>query len=662
MKIRCLNCMREYDDGESCCPYCGFVPGTPPNELYHLHPGVELAGRYVIGTVIAYGGFGIIYRTWDKKLEVMVAVKEYFPANYVNRNPGEKEIFVYTSKKQGEFQQGLESFLEEARNTSKFSSYPNIVNVYDYFRENGTAYMVMEYMDGVSLKEYTKRMGGKIPWKQAVAVLASICDVLKVVHEAGILHRDISPDNIMICRDGTVKLFDFGAARFLDTEKEADRTIILKIGFAPPEQYRKRSKQGPWTDIYALGATLYREVTGVVPEESENRQTSVLRKEPDPLVSPEKLNPELPTYLVRAIVKAMAIRPELRFKNVMQFKAAILNKKPAQDLEKELKKRKRLRRAGIAAVLAVVVLGAAGSIGYYRSMEQQATLKGVQLQIWLPLAEGETQEDVSSLFEQATQEFSQDYPGVELEVSCIPQEEYETQLANAADSGENFPTLYETGNLSGDFTPQMADLSDLFELIDAQDYYFFDQIQAGEGGVFQIPLGMDLSVLYGNTSLMEGGRTPDGENSEEKFLAGESLFWMSDTGSYSQVQQQIPGNYSILEMPETIGRFKQVWSVSSQADSEQHTAAVRLLYYLLGDNAQDVLYIQNDTDLPINKNEFSVYMDINQEMSFLQDILEQPMEMDFSTEQEYQDQLDQMYQSAAEDPDSVLTTDGSEKE
>ena len=110
MKIRCMNCMEEYEDADAPCPKCGYVKGTPPNEIYHLFPEEELADRYIIGTVIAYGGFGILYRAWDNKLQIMVAIKEYFPSSYVNRNPGEREIFISTSKKRGEFQEGLEGF------------------------------------------------------------------------------------------------------------------------------------------------------------------------------------------------------------------------------------------------------------------------------------------------------------------------------------------------------------------------------------------------------------------------------------------------------------------------------------------------------------------------------------------------------------------------
>lgn len=341
MKIRCMNCMKEYEGEQECCPLCGFVRGTPPKEIYHLYPEVVLADRYVTGTVAACGGFGILYRAWDERLQIMVAVKEYFPSNYVNRNPGDKDIFIYTIRRKIEFQEGLESFLAEARNTAKFSSHPNIVKVYDYFRENKTAYMVMEYMDGITLKQYTKEEGGKVGWQRAVEIITSICEDLQVVHEGEILHRDISPDNIMVCKDGAIKLFDFGAACFFSAEHEMSRTVVLKIGFAPPEQYQANSPQGVWTDIYALGVTLYRTITGMLPDESVNRQKAVLEEGRDTLVKPGDLAGDIPEYLDTAICRAMAIEPSLRFDSVLEFKDALLNIKQYVEPEKKLYVRKK---------------------------------------------------------------------------------------------------------------------------------------------------------------------------------------------------------------------------------------------------------------------------------------------------------------------------------
>lgn len=645
MKIRCMNCMKEYEEeGHECCPECGFVRGTPPKEIYHLHPEVVLADRYIIGTVVAYGGFGVIYRAWDTKLEVMVAVKEYFPANYVNRNPGEKEIFIYTSKKQGEFQAGLEGFLEEARNTSKFSTHPNIVNVYDYFKENGTAYMVMEFMDGISLKQYTKEKGGKISWQEAVPILASICDVLKVVHDAGILHRDISPDNIMLCRDGRVKLFDFGAARFSNLEKEVTRTVILKIGFAPPEQYRQKSKQGPRTDIYAMGATLYRTVTGVLPDESENRRIALLKKEKDPLLHPKQLEPELPDYLDHAIMKAMAVQPELRFKNILQFKDAILNKKPAANIEEELKRRKRLRKAGICGVVAVIAAASLGCFTYYREKRSEAYLTAVDLPVWISLKDGETQEEKQVLFEAMAEEFSETYPQVTLSLTCIPEGEYEEELKEAKDKG-TFPVLYESTILNENFADRMEDLSDILTLVAPEDYYILSGLVEENGELKQLPLGFSLPVVYGNSSLSEEQET--GKNDETAFFGQENKIWLSDTASYQRVQKEMPGIYTIeaVETESLPGSLGPLWSVDAMASNAERQAAKRLLYYFLGENAQDVLHIQNDTSLPVNKNEFQVYVDINQELAFLKEKMDAGVVITFLNRESYEKELESLYET-----------------
>ena len=202
MKIRCMNCMEEYESSEnviSTCPFCHHRRGSDQMLLYALPAETVLSGRYIVGTVVSYGGFGIIYRAWDRRVGGMVAVKEYFPTEYLNRTPGEANVSIYESKEQ-EFESGLFSFIEEARGTAKFSTYDNIVNVIDFFRENGTAYMVMEFMEGHTLKAEIEEKGGRLPWEQAVAIGTAVMDILSVVHAENILHRDVNPNNIMINR------------------------------------------------------------------------------------------------------------------------------------------------------------------------------------------------------------------------------------------------------------------------------------------------------------------------------------------------------------------------------------------------------------------------------------------------------------------------------
>ena len=271
--IRCLNCMEIFDEVYGVCPHCGFIPGSPPKEAYHLFPGTVLRGRYIVGTTVGFGGFGITYRAWDKTLDKMVAIKEFYPNGLVNRVPGEKTVIIYSGNRANEFENGKIRFLAEARNMAMFNTHPNIVNVYEFFEENNTAYIAMEFLKGMSFKQYIAAQGGKIGWQTAVSVVLSVLDGLKEIHRAKIIHRDVSPDNIFLVptddgKDYRIKLIDFGAARFASGEEEKTLSIILKPGYAPPEQYRSKSRQGPWTDLYAVGAVLYRAITGIMPEEA----------------------------------------------------------------------------------------------------------------------------------------------------------------------------------------------------------------------------------------------------------------------------------------------------------------------------------------------------------------------------------------------------------
>ena len=230
---------------------------------------------------------------------------------------------------------------------AKFNTHPNIVNVYEFFEENNTAYIAMEFLNGMSFKQFIAERGGRVDWQTAVQVVLSVLDGLKEIHRAKIIHRDVSPDNIFLVPTGQgnndykVKLIDFGAARFASGQEEKTLSIILKPGYAPPEQYRSKSRQGPWTDLYAVGAVLYRAVTGIMPDESVNRMVE------DHLRPPKEVVPEIPQYLSDSIMRAMALNQELRFQNVDQFREAIQQKTKVRTVEGELKRRKVLRGVSI---------------------------------------------------------------------------------------------------------------------------------------------------------------------------------------------------------------------------------------------------------------------------------------------------------------------------
>lgn len=283
-----------------------------------LKPGVILKERYKIEEVIGAGGFGITYRAWDPLLQSYVAIKEYYPSGIATRSADSSKVCVPVGQEQREYHRGRIRFLKEAQDVARFQSEPNIVSIYDYLEENDTAYMVMEYLHGCTLKQYIREHGGRLDTDHILHICLSVLDALAVVHKAGMIHRDISPENIFICEDLTVKLIDFGAAKQVYLDGEQTMSVVLKPGYAPPEQYAKKDKQGPWTDIYALGATLYFAATGEKPEESFGR---VLEDTIKPVC---EVNPEIPRAMSQVIMRAMSVKIEDRYLTVEAMREALL--------------------------------------------------------------------------------------------------------------------------------------------------------------------------------------------------------------------------------------------------------------------------------------------------------------------------------------------------
>ncbi|MCH5206540.1 MAG: serine/threonine protein kinase [Oscillospiraceae bacterium] len=264
----CENCFEELT-GTS-CKSCGYDPSDSAPDPSMLLPGSVLLNRYVVGRVIGKGGFGITYLAYDALTCKKIAVKEYYPYGIAQRAAESAEVSVTSAESADAFKLGAEKFYNEAKLVTRFNGNPNIVGVYDCFYENGTVYIAMEYLRGETLKEYIREHGVLKP-PQALYIAKNICSALVVAHSASVLHRDISPDNIIICGNGDIKLIDFGAARQVVAEHSQSFSVILKPGFAPPEQYRKKGNQGSWTDVYSLGTTLYFILTGDIPEDPSAR-------------------------------------------------------------------------------------------------------------------------------------------------------------------------------------------------------------------------------------------------------------------------------------------------------------------------------------------------------------------------------------------------------
>jgi serine/threonine protein kinase len=315
----CMGCM-EPRHGQAVCAACGFVEGTPTENPVHLPPRTRLKDCYIVGRVLGHGGFGIAYIAWESNLQIKLAVKEFFPGDFATRGVDRSTVNPYSGDARDNFEYGLTKFLDEGRAVARFNDHPGIVPVLNFFRDNGTGYLVMQYVPGMSLKEYLALKDGRIPYDEAIAIAMPVMDTLRAVHEVGILHRDISPDNIYISSTKRVKLLDFGAARLAMGDRSKSLSVILKAGYAPFEQYQTKGKQGPWTDIYALAATIYRAITGVVPPEAPSRIAGS-----EELESPRALGVDMTPESEAALLQALAIDPGQRYATVMEFQEALLS-------------------------------------------------------------------------------------------------------------------------------------------------------------------------------------------------------------------------------------------------------------------------------------------------------------------------------------------------
>ena len=311
MAKRCMGCMEEFQEDFHYCPKCGYEDGAPPKEAYHMKPGSMLKGRYIVGRVLGFGSFGVTYIGYDTVLNHKVAIKEYLPGEFATRMPEQQALTVYSGEREEQFEAGMEKFLEEARRLANFKTEQGIVHIYDCLEENYTAYIVMEFLEGETLKEKLDREG-KIGVDEAVRILLDVLKALQDVHEVGIIHRDIAPDNIYITKNGTVKVLDFGAARYATSHHSKSLSVIVKQGYTPIEQYRSRGDQGPWTDVYAAAATFYKMVTGETPEDSMERAVKDTLKPISKYVHIKK-------SVETAVMNAMNVQIDGRTKSAKQF-------------------------------------------------------------------------------------------------------------------------------------------------------------------------------------------------------------------------------------------------------------------------------------------------------------------------------------------------------
>lgn len=312
----CLLCMKETAiPHQYPCPHCGGDDRTLVLQSPALPPRTVLDNRYVLGRTLGQGGFGITYMAYDLRMGNTVAVKEYFPSSLVGRDSSVSSNVTVNAIKgtraREEYASGLRHFLYEARRQAKLASSPGVVSVTDFFEGNNTAYYIMEYVDGSTLVRYLKK---PIPIDEVLHLLEPIADSLMSIHDAELIHRDISPDNIMCARNGQRKLLDFGASHSFAEEESTTGNATLKHGFAPPEQYGSSSMQGPWTDVYAFAATVYWCLTGKIPQDSMDRSIGGDRLKP-----PSELGAAITPDAEAVLMRGMALPVTARYQDMVTF-------------------------------------------------------------------------------------------------------------------------------------------------------------------------------------------------------------------------------------------------------------------------------------------------------------------------------------------------------
>jgi len=698
----CLNCFKSKGEFEV-CPHCGFVEGTPPDQAYHLFPGTTLAGRYVIGTVIDFGGFGVIYRAWDTHLSKLMAIKEFFPSGLVTREAGGTVVTAFSrAKENGEYERALSRFLLEARTLATFRESPYIVNVFNFFEENNTAYFVMEFLDGISLSDYIAQMPvDKMDADEAFELIKPVIEGLIAIHAAGIIHRDIHPGNIFITTNNQVKIIDFGAARLSTGDEEKTLTVVATQGYTAPEQYRNKSKQGPYTDIYGLAATLYRMLTGIIPEEAPDRQVN------DTLARPLDIKVLISKNADNAIMRALAVNPELRYQKAADFRDALLLGKKADDPSAVLRKRV-TRRAFVFGGIGVLAVG--GGVAAYllnTVFKPAPTLANVivsdtELAFWIPVTGKEATWDAQlALWQSLADDFTSSVaeknengnPNVTIQLVPKSTTSYAQELEDAATKNE-LPTLFfcdfsdtstDTGLLS-----QAASLEMLIESISMDNYMFFGRYDSLFADQKRIPLGFDLMTLIGDENMaatietaanelpksvpsfdmlylpdkpvsitsaayslflalyrpeladtsgititdadslakdLQTISTYDKQTSKSKpvqLLADDKLLYLVDMVSdYPAISAAAAGQYQVLKISNNenqAGRFRDLCSVSASADSNQQHAAMLFIAHLISDYAQNLLNVQNQNALPINRGTFGDYISSKPGLAYLGDL------------------------------------------
>ena len=320
----CMGCMNELDPSGQ-CQYCSYTENIPHLQAY-LAPKTVLDNRYIIGKMLSYNGEGASYICYDMVGKCKCVCREYMPDTLCERDSSTQELVV-NKDCLAKYKTFMSEFADVNRTLSKMRNLHHIATARDMFNANNTTYVILEYVEGVSLKKFLQSNSGFLSWEQVKKLFVPLFTTLSIIHNAGIIHRGISPENIIVTTDGELKLTGF----CISSIRTSNTGLLPEFysGYTAPEQYSSLEWQGTWTDVYALAAVLYRILTGTMPLDAQTRTKN------DTMVEPARINPRISPHISRVIAKAMAVKGEERIQTVTELVSALFEQRPRQHIEME---------------------------------------------------------------------------------------------------------------------------------------------------------------------------------------------------------------------------------------------------------------------------------------------------------------------------------------
>lgn len=652
--MRCLNCFEEFDEKESICLHCGKSYWELKNKANCLQPGTTLnRGRYIVGKALNAGGFGIVYKAFDTTLNIVIAIKEFFPASLATRVVGGKEIILVENTRGISYEEAKENFLTEAKIMEKFKTNENVVSGRDWFEENNTAYIVMEFIDGINVRDFMLQGNKKMDLESVQWITKQVIHALKDIHEKGYIFRDLTPDNIMITTEydeegrNIVKLIDFGAAVNMNTKVDtATDDVILKPGYAPIEQYVSGGILGPYTDIYALGATIHRMLSGLVPFEVTDRNKE------DHLEKLVDLDPTIPEYIDRSVMKAMAIDKKIRFQTVDEFEAAFIHEQEVLYPEEELKKLKRKKKV-FFCLFASVCIALAGFSFYIKDRRDQGikniAVKKDTITVMIPYSDqGSTAKEIDHL-QEIVDDFEKEYEQITVKAEFVKQSEYFETL----NQKETLPTVFFIDEKFDE--SRLANIKELLDSINLDNYYYFNN--AKDSFHTSLPLAFDVAVCYVNEDKEKKSKTniktleiEDLQTKQiaynydyfytltnklnkkditlqyptkEQFLKEEVTYYVGNVSEWEDIYDAMPGYWSAKPFIKSEQQiiFKDYVAISNESSENQQNAGMLFIYELLSDLAQNNRYLQSDNHyIPVNKETEELYFEeFHKEFQFIKE-------------------------------------------